>query len=393
MGEVLLGCSGWSYKDWVGPFYKAEKKSKLKAYSKVFKTAEINSTFYAYPSKGTVMGWLKYTEPEFVYAAKLPRLITHKKKLDLRFGVEGDVERFCELMKPLRLDGKLGSVLIQLPPSIEFDLELLENFLEVLPANFRFAVEFRDMSWLREETWRLLEKHSVAYTIVDEPLLPPDVHVTTDIAYIRWHGRGRRPWYNYSYMPEELEPWMPKVKEAAEKAENVYGYFNNHYHGYAVRNCLQAMEMLGVSGPEQKKAKKAIETYFEAAVPIEKRPVALTAFMPEKIEKMSFKELLEVSMPPHKIKRAKRIKDEEVTIHEATDKHVRAQIRDYHLLIDLKKRVVFHDCADWSRCIPVKQLCKHVGKVMISLPEERAVEILRMICLQRDEWEFKPYVD
>jgi len=100
------------------------------------------------------------------------------------------------LINPLRLDGKLGCVLVQLPPSIEFDLELLEKFLEVLPTNFRFAVEFRDVSWLREETWRLLEKHRVAYTIVDEPLLPPDMHVTTDIAYIRWHGRGRRPWYN-----------------------------------------------------------------------------------------------------------------------------------------------------------------------------------------------------
>lgn len=196
VGDILLGCSGWSYKEWVGPFYKTEKESKLKAYSQVFSTAEINSTFYAYPSKGTVMGWLKFTKPEFVYAAKLPRLITHKKRLDLRLGVEGDVERFCQLINPLRLDGKLGCVLVQLPPSIEFDLELLEKFLEVLPTNFRFAVEFRDVSWLREQTRRLLEKHRVAYTIVDEPLLPPDIHVTTDIAYIRWHGRGRRPWYN-----------------------------------------------------------------------------------------------------------------------------------------------------------------------------------------------------
>ncbi len=395
MGEILLGCSGWSYKDWVGPFYKTKKESKLKAYSKVFRTSEINSTFYAYPSKGAVMGWLKYTKSDFVYAAKLPRLITHRKKLDLSLGVGEDVERFCELMEPLRLDGKLRCVLIQLPPSVEFDLELLENFLEVLPVTFRFAVEFRDTSWLRAETWRILKKYKVAYTIVDEPLLPSDIHVTTDIAYIRWHGRGRRPWYNYCYKREELEPWIPRMKEAAQKAEKVYGYFNNHYHGYAVRNCLQAMEMLDELRPEQEKAKKTIERYFEAkaAVPAEKRAVALTAFMPEKIEKMSLQELLEVLMPPHKIRRAKRIKDEEVTIQEATDKRVRALIRDYHLLIDIKKRIVLHDCADWSRCIPVKQFCKHVGKVMISLPEKRAVEILRRICLERDEWEFKPYVD
>jgi hypothetical protein len=251
------------------------------------------------------------------------------------------------------------------------------------------------MSWLRAETWRLLEKHNVAYTIVDEPLLPSDIHVTTDIAYIRWHGRGRRPWYNYYYKREELEPWILRVKEVAKKAENVYGYFNNHYHGYAVRNCLQTMEMLSELRPEQEKAKKTIERYFEAkaAMPVEKRAVTLTAFMPEKIEKMSLQELLEVLMPPHKIRRAKRIKNEEVTIQKDSDKGVRALIRDYNLLIDFKKRVVFHDCADWSRCIPVKQFCKHVGKVMMYLPEKRAVEILRIICLERDEWEFKPYVD
>ncbi|MCK4320812.1 DUF72 domain-containing protein, partial [Candidatus Bathyarchaeota archaeon] len=263
MTDILLGCSGWFYKDWVGPFYKVEKASKLKAYSEVFKTAEINSTFYAYPSKGMVMGWLKYTKPDFVYAAKLPRLITHKKKLDPKQGVEEDIQRFCELMQPLQLNGKLGCVLIQLPPGIKFDLDLMVTFFKFLPTEFKFAIEFRDPSWLRDETWRLLEKYKVAYTIVDEPLLPPEVKVTSDIAYIRWHGRGERPWYNYCYKTEELEPWVPKVKETAKKAKTVYGYFNNHYHGYAVKNCLQTLEMLDILTPEQKEAKKTVETYFE----------------------------------------------------------------------------------------------------------------------------------
>jgi uncharacterized protein YecE (DUF72 family) len=68
----LLGCSVWFYKDWVGPFYKAEKASKLKAYSEVFQTTEINSTFYAYPSKGTVMGWLKYANIRLVISPETP---------------------------------------------------------------------------------------------------------------------------------------------------------------------------------------------------------------------------------------------------------------------------------------------------------------------------------
>ena len=393
VNKILLGCSGWFYKDWVGPFYKVEKASKLKVYSEVFKTAEINSTFYAYPSKGMVMGWLKYTKPDFVYAATLPRLITHKKKLDPKQGVDEDIQRFCELMRPLQLNGKLGCVLIQLPPGIKFDLDLMVTFFKFLPTEFKFAIEFRDPSWLRDETWRLLEKYKVAYTIVDEPLLPPEVKVTSDIAYIRWHGRGERPWYNYCYKTEELKPWVPKVKETAKKAKTVYGYFNNHYHGYAVKNCLQTLEMLDILTPEQKEAKKTVETYFEnkaTAPPMEKRTLALTAFMPEKIEKMGFQELLQVLMPVYKIKRAKGIKDSAVIIQEVTDERVSTLIRKYHVLIDLPNQTVLHDCADWSRCIPVKQFCKHVGKIMMSIPKEKAVEIMKKLCSEREEWEFKP---
>ena len=395
MGKILLGCSGWFYKDWIGPFYQVEKQSMLKAYSKVFKTAEINSTFYAYPSKGTVLGWLKYTKPDFVYTAKLPRLITHKKKLDLKLGVEDDMEHFCELMQPLQLNGKLGCLLIQMPPGIKFNPDLLEDFFKILPSNLRFAIEFRDLSWLRDETWRLLEKYNVAYTIVDEPVLPPEVHVTTDIAYVRWHGKGERPWYNYCYEKKELEPWIPKIKETTKKTDKVYGYFNNHYHGYAVKNCLEVMEMLGVLTPEQGKTKKVVSKYFETKVKTlkeGKQMMALTAFMPEKVQEMGFQELLQILMPTYKIKRSKGIKDEEVVIEEITEEHVKALIRNYHLLIDLKSQTILHDCADWNRCVPIKQFCKHVGKVLMMIPKEKAVEILKRICSQREEWEFKPYV-
>jgi len=395
MGKILLGCSGWSYKDWVGPFYKAEKESMLKAYSEVFKTAEINSTFYAYPSKGTVLGWLKYTKPEFVYTAKLPKLITHQKKLNPEVGIEEDVKRFCELMQPLQLDGKLGCILVQMPPGIKFDIRLLEGFFKILPTEYRFAIEFRDLSWLQEETWRLLEKYRIAYTIVDEPLLPPEVKVTTDIAYIRWHGKGKRPWYNYCYEKKELEPWIPKVKETAKKSEKVYGYFNNHFHGYAVKNCLETMEMLDILTPEQSIAKKNIEEYFETLSKVakqEKRPIDLTAFMPEKVKEMGFNDLLSLFLPSYKIKRIKEIKDKEVVIQEMTDTQIKALVREYHLLIDFQNRIVLHDCADWSRTIFSKQFCKHVGKVMMILPKEKAIEIMRKISSEREKWRFKPYV-
>ena len=239
--SVLLGTSGWSYKEWVGPFYSRMDKSMLRAYAKIFGTAEINSTFYRYPSKGTVMGWARYSPEGFVYSAKLPRLITHDKKLGLGEDVQADLERFTELMEPLSLSGKLGCILIQLPPKFSYNPDGLENFFKILPTHMRFAVEFRNLSWMRAETWKLLKKHRVAYTIVDEPLLPADIQITSDIAYFRWHGHGTRPWYNYRYTRQELKPWIPEVEKAANKVQRVYGYFNNHYHGYAVENCLQVM--------------------------------------------------------------------------------------------------------------------------------------------------------
>ena len=261
--NVFFGTSGWSYKDWIGPFYAEEGRSMLRAYSKVFRTVEIDSTFYRYPSKGMVMGWVKYSPEGFVYSAKLPKLITHKKKLDLNERVEEDLQKFIELIEPLSLSGKLGCILIQLPPKFQYKPKELEDFFKILPTHMRFAVEFRDPSWMRQETWTLLEEYQVAYTIVDEPLLPPEIHVTSDIAYFRWHGHGTRPWYNYRYQIEELELWIPRVKEAAEKVQRIYGYFNNHYHGYAVENCLQVLEMLRVLTSEQTNAKNRVENYFK----------------------------------------------------------------------------------------------------------------------------------
>lgn len=280
MGNIMLGTSGWSYKEWVGPFYKRGEKRMLTAYTRVFRTAEINSTFYRYPSKGMAMGWLRYSPTDFVFVAKLPKQITHKKRLNLDQGVEADLARFCGLMEPLSLNGKLGCLLIQLPPSFDFDADRLEKFFQILPANIKFAVEFRHPSWICDETWRLLKEHGVAYTIVDEPLLPPEVQVTSEIAYFRWHGKGTRLWYNYQYTTDELEPWVPKVKEVANKAKTVYGYFNNHYHGYAVENCLQVLEMLGDLTPQQAEAKTTIDNYFDRLA--RTRKPSLEAFMGSK---------------------------------------------------------------------------------------------------------------
>lgn len=254
--NIFLGTCGWSYKEWEGNFYqKKSSETKLRVYSRVFRTAEIDSTFYRNPSKGTVLGWLKYSPSDFVFSAKLPKTITHDNVLGLKDDVKNDLEVFLDLMRPLQLGGKLACLLIQLPPKYCYNPQNLEAFFQMLDPMFRYAVEFRNLTWLLPgtETFKLLERYQVAYTVVDEPLLPPEVHVTADFAYFRWHGKGEDIWFDYRYRQEELEPWVGKVKETAKVAKSVYGYFNNHYHGYAPENCLQLLERLGLLSLEQKK--------------------------------------------------------------------------------------------------------------------------------------------
>ena len=131
------------------------------------------------------------------------------------------------------------------------------------PEDLKFAVEFRHPSWLREETWSLLRSKNVANVIVDEPLLPPDTVVTADFAFIRWHGKGSRPWYNYRYSDRELDTWVPKVKEVTSRVKQTYGYFNNHFKGFAVENSLKMMEKLGISTPQQQEVRARATRFFD----------------------------------------------------------------------------------------------------------------------------------
>jgi len=96
-------------------------------------------------------------------------------------------------------------------------------------------------------------------------------------------------------------------------------------------------------------------------------------------------------MDAERLKRAQRIKDDELTLQQETNSRIRAIIRDYHIVIDLENRAVLHDCADWSKALPSKRFCKHLGKLMLSLDREKASNILKQIYTNKEAWEFKPY--
>lgn len=246
MSNLLLGTSGWSYSEWVGSMYQTKTTPKLRKYCTIFKSVEIDSTFYAYPRKETVQGWIRNSPPGFKFSAKIPRLITHEKKLK---SVKKEIDEFLTLLKPMQDARKLGSLLIQLPPSFRSDSEkTLEDFLSILPLDFKFAVEFRDKSWEGKE--KVLSRYKVANVVTDSPL-ELTTEQTADWSYVRYHGRGDRIWFDYKYSEDEIRKLYSRLKELEDTSNVVYGYFNNHYGANAVDNALQLLQMDGTPTPSQ----------------------------------------------------------------------------------------------------------------------------------------------
>jgi len=375
-----LGTSGWSYKEWVGPFYEDERKM-FSYYVRFFNTVEINSTFYRYPSRSTIYGLNRVSPPGFIFSAKLPKLITHEKKLDPKENIKKELMRFLELLEPLSASGKLGCILIQLPPKFTYDrdFEKLGKFLEMIPDGYEFAVEFRNSSWMKEETWRMLREHNVAYCVVDEPSLPPEVHVTANFAYFRWHGRSRRPWYNYHYSEEELKEWVPKINEARKRTRKIYGYFNNHFHGYAVENCIEFMQMLNVAKPKHEKIKRRIIEYN------------LYGRSGEHERARDLWPLLLKLTDLGRVRRGSRIKDDELTIQKSSDDIIKVKVKDYTVEFYPKEKTLKHNCDDWRKGIEERRLCKHVVKVLLSIKPEKAQNIIKSMIKDKQDWNFQTY--
>jgi uncharacterized protein YecE (DUF72 family) len=263
---VLLGTCGWSYQEWVGLFYPNNRVAKLPFYAKIFDTVEVDSSFYRMPTKSMVKGWAKATGPFFKFSLKVPKTITHDRRLQ---NTEKELQAFLDVIKPLEDAGKLGCLLVQLAPSFSYDeVGSLESFLEILPACIHFAVEFRHESWDRKETWALLEKHNVANTITESPIefLSRVMVTTTTHAYVRWHGRGKSIWYDYTYSRAELEPWMAKLQEIEAKVQTTYAYFNNHYNAGAPRNALEFLGTRNKMTEMQQKALTRIESKSHKAL-------------------------------------------------------------------------------------------------------------------------------
>jgi hypothetical protein len=232
----------------------------------------------------------------------------------------------------------------------------------------------------------MLEKHNVAYTIVDEPLLPPEEHVTADFAYVRWHGHGKRIWYDYEYSKQQIEEWKPKVEAVKKKVKRTYGYFNNHFNASAVKNAIELLQGMGGATPEQEGALAKIKDHRASAFrPGNIQP--LESFK-ETEEGLSVADLLTHFTDVGRLARAEQM-PEEVKITLDSKDLIKAKIKDYTIEVDVKGRVLRHDCDDWKKTTDKKRMCKHVDKFFLTLPPGQARKLLEAIWEDKDDWTFE----
>ncbi len=237
--KIHIGTSGWHYDHWYRAFYPEglPKESFLSHYGEHFKTVEINNSFYRLPGKKTLETWRKTVPAGFVFAVKGSRYITHMKKL------KDAEDALSALLERIRVLGeKLGPVLFQLPPRWTFNPRRLESFLERLPAEGRFAFEFRDPSWHDRAACELLKNHNAAFCIYDLAGRQSPREVTADFVYVRLHGPGDA--YRGKYGASALSGWAGAFATWTAQGKEIFCYFDNDEAGYAVENALSLQAMV-----------------------------------------------------------------------------------------------------------------------------------------------------
>lgn len=257
MGSMIyIGTSGYSYGDWVGPYYPegVNKNDWLAFYACEFKAVEVNFTYYRMPNPRTLAGMARKVPSGFHFTIKTPQELTHARESDPAL-----FPTFVSALKPLIETNTLGAVLAQFPFSFhntKQNVEYLKRFRERL-SGLPVAIEFRNTQWLTDETFAFLRSQSLGFCCVDEPqlkgLLPPIAEATASVAYVRFHGRNTAKWwqheqayerYDYTYNKTELEEWTPKIQKLNQLAPTVFVFANNHYRAQAIETARQLRLLL-----------------------------------------------------------------------------------------------------------------------------------------------------
>jgi len=265
-GQVRVGPAGWSYSDWSGIVYPKRKPKGFHeaAYlAEFFDTIEINTSFYQPVRPDHCKVWLEYVaaNPRFLFTAKLWQRFTHEVGIGAEPGVE-DERSVRAGFDILRDAGKLGAVLIQFPFSFHRTPEnsaFLEKLLKRF-ADYPLVIEVRHGTWDDKSFYDLLHDRGVGFCNIDQPVigrsLKPSERSTSQIGYVRLHGRRYDTWftddpetppherYNYLYSEAELEPWVERVEHVAEHSKSTFVVTNNHYQGKGIVNALQLLHAL-----------------------------------------------------------------------------------------------------------------------------------------------------
>jgi uncharacterized protein YecE (DUF72 family) len=235
VGRLLVGTSGYSYKQWKGNFYpeKLPDREMLSFYATQFSTVEINHSFYRMPTETALLNWAKSVPEGFRFALKANQQITHMQRLR---GCESTLKRFLEVASVLNDGEHLGPILVQLPPTFKFDRPLLEDFLALRPPAFRFAFEVRHPSWYTDETYAVLRQQDTALCLSEtEKQTPPDV-LTAGFAYIRLRLED--------YTTQQLSAWRKRFDAWLSQGIDVYVYCK---HEDAGKGPAYARQILGKS--------------------------------------------------------------------------------------------------------------------------------------------------
>jgi uncharacterized protein YecE (DUF72 family) len=228
-----IGTSGWSYAHWENVLYPPGTRpaDRLQLYTGRLSTVELNASFYRWPADRTFASWRRRLPDGFQLSVKAGRGLTHAKRL---YAPEAWVERMALCWH--ELGDRRGVLLVQLGPGHVRDDARLEYFLARLPDWMRVAVEFRHPSWHTVGVFELLEKRQVAYCVMSGADLPCILRATAPFVYVRLHGPDVHQLYGGSYSEDDLRWWADRIREWDGSGRDVYAYFNNDMHGYAVRN-------------------------------------------------------------------------------------------------------------------------------------------------------------
>ncbi len=241
-GHSYIATSGYVYAHWKKIFYPARLPARdwFVYYAQKFRTVELNNSFYRLPSAEAFEAWRRRAPANFLFAVKFSRYGSHLMRLK---NPRDTIGRFDANAKHLKQH--LGPVLVQLPPNWNLNVERLAQFLASVPKRQRWTIEFRDPRWLCEEVYRLLRRHHVALCIHDKIIDHPR-EITTDWTYLRFHGA---PQDAGNYSAAQLQAYAREIRRWLDSGLDVYGYFNNDWHGYAIANALTLKNLLSKDAP------------------------------------------------------------------------------------------------------------------------------------------------